>query len=246
MADVADEKRPPTGLDAIKTAPAQLRDVLAELYPYREDAARAAGDAGLNLGRIALDGSAQQIWHSIIYEARCSRRLEALASVAIVDYPDNDALRAAVDSVRHWAPLSEVDARIRGERAFDIVARRMLAVVDRLDLRNTKTEKAQKYFASIGACIGALAEGPHDEISIARRCSELRAHVASFETAVAGIIPNAEAIELQRQLRGAAIDRAILVAAYQAGDGDIEVAKRLAETAGRFDELAVRIGLTGT
>jgi len=73
----------------------QLRDSLAELYPDESSARRIAAEAGLALSRIALQGSAINIWHGILEEAQKQGQVGAVLRVALGDYPNNLGLRAA-------------------------------------------------------------------------------------------------------------------------------------------------------
>lgn len=80
----------------------QLRDALADLYPDGEDARRLAATATLAVSHIVLQGKAINIWQSIVEEAEKAQQVEALIAAATSEYPQNEALRAAVQAYRRW------------------------------------------------------------------------------------------------------------------------------------------------
>lgn len=73
---------------------ARLRDTLSNLYRGRADAERVVSDAGLDLDRLDLDGGAKNRWHRIVDEADKQKRVGALVSVALNDYPHDEVLLA--------------------------------------------------------------------------------------------------------------------------------------------------------
>jgi len=80
-----------------------LTYVLADRYPFKEDAAPVVKRAGLSLIRIAFSNKATTNWHNIIDEARRTRRVLELIKAAREDYSD--------DAVLRQAELAEVEGR---------------------------------------------------------------------------------------------------------------------------------------
>lgn len=92
-----------TGATAVVVkAPAQgtaewrttLRKTLAGLYASVTDVRRVCVDAGVNTGRVSLDGVAENMWFSVITEATNAGRLDAIVAVALQEYPRNPTLLA--------------------------------------------------------------------------------------------------------------------------------------------------------
>jgi predicted MPP superfamily phosphohydrolase len=72
----------------------ELRDLFAALYPGSAQASRVCSDAGLNRGRIDLQGPAQIVWFNVFNEAKASDRVDRLVQIALAEYPQNpDLLR---------------------------------------------------------------------------------------------------------------------------------------------------------
>lgn len=72
----------------------ELRFILAELYPEAIDARRVVADAGLESSFVDFQGSAQDIWGSILEEARLTQKIELILKVAKEDYPNYESLQA--------------------------------------------------------------------------------------------------------------------------------------------------------
>ncbi len=81
---------------AIESVVAQLRRILARLYPEVMDAARIGRDAGVEVERVALTGSALNMWDALLREASHNQQLPVLLTVVCAEYPTNPALGAAV------------------------------------------------------------------------------------------------------------------------------------------------------
>jgi len=79
---------------------AQLRDVLAELYPDESSSRRIAQAAGLNLSRVRFQATAVDTWHGVLTEAEHAGRVEAVIAVVEQEYGRNGALRSAVLALR--------------------------------------------------------------------------------------------------------------------------------------------------
>jgi hypothetical protein len=100
---------------------ANLRDVLAGLYPTVQDARRVVGDAGLNPAFIAFDPKAINNWFNILKEAQKHSRVRSIIEVAHHDYPENEWLALAkqgnlpaikgpdIDEDVIWKGLDEAD-----------------------------------------------------------------------------------------------------------------------------------------
>jgi len=67
---------------------ANLRNLLATLYPAEDDARRAADDAALPDIHIQFRGSAANMWHNILKDAQRRKKVPALIHVACTDYPE--------------------------------------------------------------------------------------------------------------------------------------------------------------
>jgi len=74
-----------------------LRSILANLYPMREDGMRLAGDADLNRGLIRFSDQALANWTAILDRANAEDKVDALIDLAIEENKGNDSLRAAKD-----------------------------------------------------------------------------------------------------------------------------------------------------
>ncbi len=98
----------------------ELRDVFATLYPGSAQASRVCSDAGLNRGRIDLQGSAQIVWFNVLNEAKASDRVDRLVQVALAEYPQNpDLLRL----VRVMEARSAATASVTGDVLYDALGR---------------------------------------------------------------------------------------------------------------------------
>lgn len=74
-----------------------LGDVLADLYPTREDAYRVVGAAGLNRGRIRFSDAAVVNWFNILDYAKNQDQVLDIVDFALREYPKNELLRLAKD-----------------------------------------------------------------------------------------------------------------------------------------------------
>jgi hypothetical protein len=80
---------------------ANLRNVLADLYPDEPSARLVAEDAGLSDERINFSGSATTMWRSILREAENTGRFDALSRVILNSYGGNQNLVQAMDAYRN-------------------------------------------------------------------------------------------------------------------------------------------------
>jgi V8-like Glu-specific endopeptidase len=71
----------------------ELRKLLAALYPTEADQRRLATEAKLVTGAIPLGSSAFNNWHHILQHARHNRGVEALVSLALDEFPENEQLQ---------------------------------------------------------------------------------------------------------------------------------------------------------
>ncbi len=79
---------------------ANLRNILAKLYPDDASMRRVASDAGLNTTRIAFGSSAINNWYEILAEAQRANQVNALLNVALHEYPTNQEFRKAFFAYR--------------------------------------------------------------------------------------------------------------------------------------------------
>ncbi len=88
---------------------AQLRTILARLYPEAMDARRVGADTAVALERVALTGSTLNMWDALAREVQNDQKLPTLLAVVCADYPTNDELLTAVAackaSLSHAAPM---------------------------------------------------------------------------------------------------------------------------------------------
>lgn len=72
-----------------------LGDVLAHLYPTKEDSYRVVVDAGLDRRRIRFNDAAILNWFNILQYAKHQEQVNDIVEVALRDYPENEYLRLA-------------------------------------------------------------------------------------------------------------------------------------------------------
>lgn len=73
----------------------QLNDVLGDLVPHHEGITKFIKAAGLKPAMVNFNGSALDIWNSVIDEARKNQRVDKLIEVVREKYPDNPFLITA-------------------------------------------------------------------------------------------------------------------------------------------------------
>lgn len=83
----------------------QLHTALVGLYPDGEDARRVARAAQLCIDRLAPKNEAALVWRSILEMATKQRRVRALIQVALLDHPNDVALRVAASAFCRWLAL---------------------------------------------------------------------------------------------------------------------------------------------
>ena len=74
---------------------ANLRDVLAGLFPDVEDERRIAVDAGIPAIHLKLNSTPINNWHEILQKARARNRVDELIRAAQKDDPENEYLKLA-------------------------------------------------------------------------------------------------------------------------------------------------------
>jgi V8-like Glu-specific endopeptidase len=72
-----------------------LCDVLADLYPFREDALRIVVEVGLRPAQIRFDTSSVNTWFSVLTNALQNDSVNAVIAVARKDHPKQEFLRLA-------------------------------------------------------------------------------------------------------------------------------------------------------
>lgn len=74
----------------------ELRDILADLYPFQDETRRIVEDAGLPTHTISFQKKAIDNWHEILRVAANHGKAGVLAHVALQDYPEHPVLMALV------------------------------------------------------------------------------------------------------------------------------------------------------
>src|SRR4051812_6016782 len=73
----------------------QLNDALGDLVPHKEGITTFAKAAGIKPAMINFNGSALDIWSSVIDEARKNNKVNNLIDVVLKTYPENPFLKSA-------------------------------------------------------------------------------------------------------------------------------------------------------
>jgi len=73
-----------------------LKYVLADLYPFKEDSFSVVRDAGLDPTRISFQNKAVNNWSEILSEANKRGKVPDIIRAALRDYPDNQSLKSAL------------------------------------------------------------------------------------------------------------------------------------------------------
>lgn len=85
---------------------ANLRTILGNLYPTRDDALRVTEDAGLNILLLDLAGSPISMWLKILQYAKPRAQVDAILDAALAENPGHEALKLAR---QHTPPPPEVE-----------------------------------------------------------------------------------------------------------------------------------------
>ena len=80
----------------------KFRYILAELYLETASANRIVSDAGLNLTQIPFDPTPVNYWHNILVKAIENERLDALLTVAIEEYRQNEILSHTYEAYQEF------------------------------------------------------------------------------------------------------------------------------------------------
>jgi V8-like Glu-specific endopeptidase len=73
-----------------------LKYVLADLYPFKEDSVSIVRDTGLDLTHISFQNKAVNNWSEILFEANKHGKVSDVIRAALRDYPDNQSLLSAL------------------------------------------------------------------------------------------------------------------------------------------------------
>jgi len=79
---------------------ADLRNILANLYPDEISIRRLMADAGVDLSRIVLNAAAANNWHGVLTEAERNERVDVLLTVVEREYGNNQEFLAACTAYR--------------------------------------------------------------------------------------------------------------------------------------------------
>lgn len=95
----------------------QLNDVLGDLVPHHDGITKFVRAAEIKPAMINFNGSALDIWNSVIDEARKSNKVENLIEAVLVKYPDNPYLKTALNPVElnySMGPIIEETSNWKG------------------------------------------------------------------------------------------------------------------------------------
>jgi len=79
---------------------ADLRQILATLYPDEANIRRIVTDSGIDLPRIVFNSTAINTWHSVLTEAEKVHQIEALLDVVEDEYGNNQRFQSACRAYR--------------------------------------------------------------------------------------------------------------------------------------------------
>lgn len=96
-----------------------LCDVLADLYPFRDDARRIAVTAGLRAAQIRFDDSALNTWFSVLHNAQLNDSVASVIGVALREYPKHELLRLAARGELSGVKGPEVDRDVEWQGPAD-------------------------------------------------------------------------------------------------------------------------------
>ncbi len=82
-----------------KSTQADLKKVLAKLYPEVDDAQRVVADAELDATHITFKEKAINNWFNILQEADKHDKVQAIIEIARDEYPENEELRQVTSSI---------------------------------------------------------------------------------------------------------------------------------------------------
>src|SRR5690242_8321244 len=76
---------------------ANLREVLANLYPTATDARRMITDAGLKPHMVGFENKAINTWFNILEHAKLTNQIDTIVALARKEFPDAEVLQHAVE-----------------------------------------------------------------------------------------------------------------------------------------------------
>lgn len=79
---------------------ADLRNVLATLYPDERSIRCAVDDAGIDSSKMSIDAHALNSWHSVLSEAEKNYQVEALLKAVEAEYKYNQPFGSAYHAYR--------------------------------------------------------------------------------------------------------------------------------------------------
>jgi hypothetical protein len=96
-----------------------LRDVLADLYPYRDDARRISMEVGLRTSVIRFDDNAVNTWFNVLNYAMSNNRVESVVGVAVRENPGHELLRLAAGGQLNGVKGPAIDRDVKWEGPTD-------------------------------------------------------------------------------------------------------------------------------
>ena len=89
----------------------QLRDALAYLIPFREDAITYLTDASIAWQNIALPNQSRTMWHNILVYAEACSQVDELLAILLITFPNNPHIIAFKESLTYslGSELTEAD-----------------------------------------------------------------------------------------------------------------------------------------
>src|SRR5688572_21521202 len=82
---------------------ANVRQILASLYPDEASARVIVADSGLKESRIAFSDTAIHTWNSILREAERTNKIDDVLRVVLREYATNPTLQTTIESYRQQA-----------------------------------------------------------------------------------------------------------------------------------------------
>lgn len=83
----------------------ELRGILIELYPEKDDGRMIVEQAGMPPGAIAFSEKARQNWHNILREANKRSKVRDIVQIAIQEYPEREELSRLFTEVEATEPM---------------------------------------------------------------------------------------------------------------------------------------------
>ncbi|MCP9234379.1 trypsin-like peptidase domain-containing protein [Lewinella sp. JB7] len=93
-------------MPAWNTKLTELRGILTELYPERDDGRMVVDVTGIPASAIAFSDKARQNWHNILREANKRGKVRDIVQLAIQEYPEREELPRLFTEVEATEPLT--------------------------------------------------------------------------------------------------------------------------------------------